>query len=469
MEYRMEHDTLGSVEVPANRLWGAQTQRSLQNFPIGNESDRMPREIIKALLIIKAACAKINRQFGLVPQDIADAVASAALRLYENTPWEDFPLQVWQTGSGTQTNMNVNEVIARVASDTIGRPVHPNDHVNRSQSTNDVFPSAVHLASLLLAERRLLPAGENLAKRLESKARRYSRLIKIGRTHMQDATPVTLGQEIGGWAASVRRNLGMIATSLELLRPLALGGTAVGTGLNAPANFGLLVATELTEFLGTRILSERNKFHALSSRGELCAFHGVVRTLAADVFKIACDVRLLASGPRCGFGELVLPANEPGSSIMPGKVNPTQCEAITQIAIQIMANDVAVSIASSQGALELNTYMPLLARNVLSSCQLLADGMQSFAERCIVGITANEKQISRFVGQSLMVATALTPVLGYEKVAALAKLAYENDSSIRETVLADGALTAEQYDQLMMMDRLVGRSMGRSKGRGARL
>lgn len=454
MDYRIEKDSLGAVAVPAHRLWGAQTQRSVENFPIGTEL--MPQGMIEALLTIKLAAAQVNGRLGLVSQAVAQAIEKAADDCLKNPRWDDFPLKVWQTGSGTQSNMNVNEVLAHLTSQICHSSVHPNDDVNRSQSSNDVFPSALHIATVLAAERQLLPSLHRLSQALTLQEERYALLVKIGRTHLQDATPLTLGQEISGWRRMTERCREMIENLLPFLRDLAMGGTAVGTGINAPRDFGEQIAARLTALTGTEFRSAPNKFHSLTSRDEIAAFHGVLKALAADLLKIANDVRFLASGPRCGLGELILPVNEPGSSIMPGKVNPTQCEALSMVALQVMGNDTTVGLAASQGAFELNVYLPLISHNVLQSIGLLSDAMDSFRLRCIEGMRANETRIGDLMGRSLMLVTALTPVVGYEKAAQIAHKAHQEQLTLKEAALALGALTEEAFDSLMNPQAMTG-------------
>lgn len=457
MEYRIERDSLGEVKVPIGCLWGAQTQRSLDNFKIGWE--RMPLELVKALVMIKKAAAIVNEKLGRLRREQASAIIQATEEILAGRWDEQFPLVVWQTGSGTQTNMNVNEVVAHRANQLLresgASEVHPNDHVNMSQSSNDVFPSAVHIAAVIAIENELLPALEALTETLALKVEEYKNLVKIGRTHLQDATPLTLGQEISGWVSMLERSESMIKSSLEYLRDLAIGGTAVGTGLNAPPDFGESVAEELSAMTGKRFRSSRNKFHALMSKDELSFTHGSLKALAADLLKIANDVRLLSSGPRCGLGEIIIPANEPGSSIMPGKVNPTQCEALSMVAIQVMANDVAVGFAASQGILELNVYMPLIIYNFLQSVRLLADAMNSFNKHCAVGIKANVERIARYVKKSLMLVTALTPHIGYDRAAEIAKLAHADGLTLKEAALKLGYLSEEEFDRLVRPENMI--------------
>ena len=396
MDYRIEHDTMGEVRVPANRCWGAQTQRSHENFPIGTE--KIPQEIIHAFAVLKKAAALANCKLGNLDARRANAIAAACDEILAGKLDDEFPLVVWQTGSGTQSNMNVNEVVAARANALLGEKlVHPNDHVNKSQSSNDTFPTAMHIAALTAAEDHVLPALDGLAATFERLSAEYADVIKVGRTHLQDATPLTLGQEISGWSSSLRRDERMIRGAMEGVRELALGGTAVGTGLNALPAFGETVAQEISALTGKRFVTAPNKFHALTSKDELVYLHGAFKALAADLMKIANDVRLLASGPRCGIGELLIPENEPGSSIMPGKVNPTQCEAMTMVAVQVMANDVAVGMAASQGNFELNVFMPVCIYNFLQSARLLGDVMRSFELRCARGIKPNREKIQAYL------------------------------------------------------------------------
>ena len=458
MEYRTEHDSMGEIQVPAWALWGAQTERSRRNFPIGVGLETMPAEIIRAFAQIKKAAALTNR--ALLPEKMTAekcaAICQAAEAIAAGTYAEHFPLVVWQTGSGTQTNMNVNEVIANSGNAQTGKPLlHPNDDVNLSQSSNDTFPTALHVAAALAVETRLLPAVEELISVLRRLETENEDVLKIGRTHLQDATPLRFSQEISGWRTSLEQDRRMLLATLPPLKELALGGTAVGTGLNAPAGFDALVAKTLSELTGTAFSSAPNKFHALTSLDELVFAHGAMKALAADLMKIANDVRLLASGPRCGLGELTIPANEPGSSIMPGKVNPTQCEQVTMVAVQVLGNDAAIGFAASQGHFELNTFLPVCAYNFLQSARLLSESVASFAERCVAGIRANRERMAENMERSLMLATALSPHVGYEKAARVAQLASERGISLREACVALGALSAEQFDELVRPERMV--------------
>ena len=455
MDYRIEHDTMGEVRVPANRCWGAQTQRSHENFPIGTE--KIPQEIIHAFAVLKKAAALANCKLGNLDARRANAIAAACDEILAGKLDDEFPLVVWQTGSGTQSNMNVNEVVAARANALLGEKlVHPNDHVNKSQSSNDTFPTAMHIAALTAAEDHVLPALDGLAATFERLSAEYADVIKVGRTHLQDATPLTLGQEISGWSSSLRRDERMIRGAMEGVRELALGGTAVGTGLNALSAFGETVAQEISALTGKRFVTAPNKFHALTSKDELVYLHGAFKALAADLMKIANDVRLLASGPRCGIGELLIPENEPGSSIMPGKVNPTQCEAMTMVAVQVMANDVAVSMAASQGNFELNVFMPVCIYNFLQSARLLGDVMRSFELRCARGIKPNREKIQAYLDESLRLVTALNPHIGYENAAKVAKTAFAEGITLREAAVRLGFLTAEAFDQIVRPEKMVG-------------
>ena len=455
MDYRIEHDTMGEVRVPANRCWGAQTQRSHENFPIGTE--KIPQEIIHAFAVLKKAAALANCKLGNLDAHRANAIAAACDEILAGKLDDEFPLVVWQTGSGTQSNMNVNEVVAARANALLGEKlVHPNDHVNKSQSSNDTFPTAMHIAALTAAEDHVLPALDGLAATFERLSAEYADVIKVGRTHLQDATPLTLGQEISGWSSSLRRDERMIRGAMEGVCELALGGTAVGTGLNALPAFGETVAQEISALTGKRFVTAPNKFHALTSKDELVYLHGAFKALAADLMKIANDVRLLASGPRCGIGELLIPENEPGSSIMPGKVNPTQCEAMTMVAVQVMANDVAVGMAASQGNFELNVFMPVCIYNFLQSARLLGDVMRSFELRCARGIKPNREKIQAYLDESLMLVTALNPHIGYENAAKVAKTAFAEGITLREAAVRLGFLTAEAFDRIVRPEKMVG-------------
>ncbi|MBC2180889.1 class II fumarate hydratase [Listeria booriae] len=437
---RIERDTIGEIAVPGDKFWGAQTERSRQNFKIGEE--KMPREIIKAFARLKKATARSNADLGKLAQDKAEAIAAVCDRIVTGELDGHFPLVVWQTGSGTQSNMNVNEVVAFVAD----ADVHPNDDVNMSQSSNDTFPTAMHIAAYEVIAEDLMPELAEMRRVLGEKKEKYWRMVKIGRTHLQDATPLTLGQEISGWESMIRHAEKFILESSDHLLELAIGGTAVGTGLNATADFGERVAKHLEADTGYAFRSAENKFYALTSHGELNFVHGALRSLAADLMKIANDVRFLASGPRSGIGELTIPANEPGSSIMPGKVNPTQCEALTMVAAQVMGNDTTINVAASQGNFELNVYKPVIIYNFLQSVRLLADGMRSFRIHCLEGLEANEDAMQELVDRSLMLVTALNPHIGYEKAAKIAKTAFAQDLSLKEAAIRSGFVTAEQFE-----------------------
>ena len=453
---RTEHDSMGEVLVPADKLWGAQTQRSLENFPIGEE--KMPREIIRAFGYLKKAAAITNAQLRphKMTSEKCEAIARACDAIIEGRLDDHFPLVVWQTGSGTQSNMNVNEVIAGHANAEAGKALlHPNDDVNMSQSSNDTFPTAMHVAAVLTVEQTLLPAAEDLIATLRRLEEQNADVIKCGRTHLQDATPIRFSQEISGWRASVEKDIAMIGDAIEHLRPLALGGTAVGTGLNAPAGFDSSVANALSDLCGTPFTSADNKFHALTSKGELSFAHGAIKALAADLLKIANDVRWLASGPRLGLGEITIPENEPGSSIMPGKVNPTQCEAITMIALQVMGNDATIGMAASQGNFELNVFMPVMAYNFLQSVRLLSDGMRSFNDRCVSGIKANHAKMKDNLHRSLMLVTCLSPHIGYENAARVAKKAHAEGITLKEACLTLGYLNEAQFDAVFKPEEMV--------------
>ena len=458
MTSRLEHDAMGEVAVPADRLWGAQTQRSVENFPIGVGHETMPDEIITAFGILKLAAARANRT--LLPAKMTEekfaVIARAAEEVRSGALKEHFPLVVWQTGSGTQTNMNVNEVIANRANALVGKALcHPNDDVNMSQSSNDTFPTALHIAAVLALEEALIPAVEELKEALCVLERENAGIVKSGRTHLQDAVPIAFSQEISGWRASLERDLELLRLAVRPLYGLALGGTAVGTGLNAPEGFAEKAAEEVAGLTGKPFVSEKNKFHALSSRDELVFAHGAVKALAGDMMKIANDVRWLASGPRCGLGEITIPANEPGSSIMPGKVNPTQCEQVTMVAVQVMGNDTAVGIAASQGNFELNVFLPVIAYNFLQSVRLTAESVRAFTARCVRGIRANRERMKWNLDASLMTVTALSPTIGYENAAKCAKLAFDEDLTLKEACLKLGLLTPERFDALFRPEEMI--------------
>ena len=453
--FRLEHDALGTVEVPAQHCWGAQTQRSLQNFAIGIE--RMPEEIVRAFALLKKAAALANRELGRLDEDRCRRIAAACDEILDHQWDGEFPLKVWQTGSGTQSNMNVNEVVAHLCARMApqGPEVHPNDHVNMSQSSNDTFPTALHIAAALALEESLFPALDGIAAALRRLEAENGDVIKIGRTHLQDAVPLRFSQEISGWRVSLERDREMLELSLNGLHALALGGTAVGTGLNAPAGFDAEVAGQIRLLTGREFTSEPNKFHALTSKGELVFAHGALKALAADLMKIANDVRWLASGPRCGLGEITIPENEPGSSIMPGKVNPTQCESVTMVAVQVMANDVAVGMAASQGNFELNVFMPVCIYNFLQSVRLLSDSLVSFNDHCATGIKANREKMEENLHRSLMLVTCLNPYIGYENAAKTAKKAYREDISLKEACVELGFLTAKRFDAVFKPEEMV--------------
>ena len=455
---RLESDSMGAIEVPDQHYWGAQTQRSLRYFPFGQA---MPLPVVHAFGALKAACAEVNRAKGKLSPDLAALIVAAAEEVAAGTLDREFPLKVWQTGSGTQTNMNVNEVIANRAIQASGgllgskSPVHPNDHVNLSQSSNDTFPAALHVAVAIELERSLIPAVEALRDALGQKAEAFATIIKIGRTHLQDAVPLSLGQEFGGYVAQLELGLETLRAALPQVHQLAIGGTAVGTGLNAPAGFGEAVAARLAARIGLPFSSAPNKFQALAGHEPLAAAHGALTVLAGSLLKIANDIRWLASGPRCGLGELVLPENEPGSSIMPGKVNPTQAESLTMVAVQVMGNNTAVQLAASQGNFELNVFKPLIAHNLLESIELLSGSCTSFREHCIEGIEANGSRIETLLDQSLMLVTALTPQVGYDRACAIAKHAHNHQLSLREAALVLGEISAEQFDSWVQPDQMI--------------
>ena len=447
---------MGEVLVPADKYWGAQTERSRQNFKIGTE--KMPAEIIEAFGILKLAAARANRQ--LLPERMTGeklaAIEKASAEVMSGELSEHFPLAVWQTGSGTQSNMNANEVIANRGNEILGKKLlHPNDDVNMSQSSNDTFPTAMHISAALSTQRRLVPSLKSLIGTLYKLEKENEGIVKSGRTHLQDATPIAFSQEISGWRASLIRDLDMIETSSLPLLELALGGTAVGTGLNAPDGFDTVVAEEVSHITGVAFRTAENKFHALTSKDELVFAHGALKALAADLMKIANDIRWLASGPRCGLGEITIPENEPGSSIMPGKVNPTQCEAVTMVAVQVMANDTAVAMSASQGNFELNVFMPVCIYNYLQSVRLLSDAISSFEKNCVSGIKANRAKMHENLHSSLMLATALTPYIGYENAARVVHKAHEEGKSLREACIELGYLTAEKFDEYFKPEEMV--------------
>ncbi|MBD5152361.1 MAG: class II fumarate hydratase [Oscillibacter sp.] len=458
MEYRIEHDSMGEVKVPADRYWAAQTQRSHENFPIGVGLETMPREITHAFGILKKAAAMANHE--LKPEKMTgeklDAITKACDEVISGALNDHFPLVVWQTGSGTQSNMNANEVVANRGNEIAGKKLlHPNDDINMSQSSNDTFPTAMHIAAVAAIEDKVLPAIDTLVSTLRRLEEENQGIVKSGRTHLQDATPITFSQEISGWRTSLERDKELLERSLPPLKELALGGTAVGTGLNAPKGFDEKVAAAVSQLTGKEFKTAPNKFHALTSKDEIVFAHGALKALAADLMKIANDVRWLASGPRDGLGEIFIPENEPGSSIMPGKVNPTQCEALTMVAVQVMGNDVAVGMAASQGNFELNVFMPVCIYNFLQSARLLAEAMLSFNNNCAVGIKANKEKMEHNLHNSLMLVTALNPYIGYENAAKTAKKAYKENISLKEACVALGFLTEERFDEVFHPEQMV--------------
>ena len=456
---RTETDTFGPIEVPADRLWGAQTQRSIQNFRIGGE--RMPTPLVHALAIVKQAAALVNKDLGKLEPGLADAISTAAADVVQGKFDDEFPLVVWQTGSGTQSNMNMNEVISNLANERLGdkrgskKPVHPNDHVNQGQSSNDVFPSAMHIAAAREIEDRLLPALRHLHKALHQKAVEFKDIVKIGRTHLQDATPVTLGQEFSGYAMQIELAIARIEATLPGLYALAQGGTAVGTGLNAHPEFAERFAKKVSELTSLPFTSAANKFEALASNDGLVFTHGALASLATGMFKIANDIRLMGSGPRSGLGEISLPENEPGSSIMPGKVNPTQAEAITMLCAQVVGNQTTVTFAGSQGHFELNVFKPVIITAVLQSIRLLADGAVSFTDHCVVGVKPNLDRIADLMQRSLMLVTALAPKIGYDQAAAIAKSAHKNGTTLKEEALKSGSVTADEFDAIVRPETML--------------
>ena len=459
MNYRIEHDSMGEVRVPADKYWGAQTQRSVENFPIGTGIETMPREIIHAFGILKKAAALANH--ALLPhrmtQEKLTAICQAAEEVISGKLYGHFPLVVWQTGSGTQSNMNANEVIAGRGNELAGKQLlHPNDDVNMSQSSNDTFPTAMHIAAVLALEDRLFPALDQLISAFRKLEEDCAGIVKSGRTHLQDATPIAFSQEISGWRSSLEKDRCLLENTLPHLRELALGGTAVGTGLNAPAGFAEEAAHQISLLTGKSFVTAPNKFHALTSKDELVFAHGALKALACDLMKIANDIRWLASGPRCGLGEIFIPENEPGSSIMPGKVNPTQCEQVTMVAVQVMGNDTAVSMAASQGNFQLNVFMPVCIYNFLQSVRLLTDSMNAFHDRCVVGIRPNRERMHRNLHNSLMLATALNPHIGYENAAKTVKYAYEENISLKEACVCLGFLSPEEFDEVFHPEQMAG-------------
>ena len=464
-QYRIEHDTMGDIEVPSDKLWGAQTQRSLHHFHFPGET--MPRDVVRAQVMVKKASALVNMKLGALDEKKGKGIVAAAAEALAGKLDEHFPLVVWQTGSGTQTNMNVNEVLANRASEIMGgvrgeeRLVHPNDDVNKGQSSNDTFPTAMHVAAVIALERELKPAVKKLRDTLAAKAKAFMPIVKIGRTHLQDATPLTLGQEFSGWVAQLDHGLKHVDAALPHLCELALGGTAVGTGLNAHPKFAVAVADELKQLTGLPFVTAPNKFEALASCDGVVHAHGALKTLAASLMKIANDVRWLSSGPRCGIGELNIPENEPGSSIMPGKVNPTQSESMTMVCCQVFGNDVAINVGGSMGNFELNVFRPMVIRNFLHSASLLAHACENFNEHCAIGIEPNTARIEQLMRDSLMLVTALNPHIGYEKAAAIAKNAHKKGLTLKESAVSLGHLTAEQFDQWVKPEDMVGIDLGK--------
>ena len=459
MEYRIEKDSMGEIKVPADKLWGAQTQRSFENFRIGTE--KIPPEMVTVFGYLKKAAAMVNKELGGVDAERADAIIAACDDLLAGKLAGNFPLAVWMTGSGTQFNMNINEVLAHRAMQLLqaqGKTtkVHPNDHVNHSQSSNDIFPASLHVAGVLLIKQQLFPALNPLEQTLLAKSEEFKSIVKIGRTHLMDATPLTLGQEFSGWARMIARNREMLTAGIDFLRDLAMGGTAVGTGINCPAGFDVKVAQAISDLTGEAFHTAPNKFHSLTSKDELAVVHGMLKALAADLMKIANDVRWLASGPRCGIGEITIPENEPGSSIMPSKVNPTQCEAVTMVAVQVMGNDATMGIAASQGNFQLNVFMPVMAYNLIQSVRLLSDSMNSFNEHCVSGIEPNRKKIDYNLHQSLILVTGLVPLVGYDKACTIAKTAAKQGITLKESALATGWMTEEEFDAHMDPAKLAG-------------
>lgn len=458
MEYRVEHDSMGEVRVPADKYWGAQTERSHNNFPIGIGIETMPAEIIHAFGILKKAAARANR--ALRPEKMTEeklaAIEQAADEVISGQLLDNFPLVVWQTGSGTQSNMNSNEVIANRGNEIAGKKLlHPNDDINMSQSSNDTFPTAMHIAAVCALEDKVIPAIDTLTATFRRLEEENAGIVKSGRTHLQDATPISFPQEISGWRSSLERDKELLLLAVKPLKELALGGTAVGTGLNTPKGFDTAVAAEIAKLTGKDFKTAENKFHALTSKDEIVFAHGALKALAADMMKIANDVRWLASGPRDGLGEIFIPENEPGSSIMPGKVNPTQCEAVTMVAVQVMGNDVAVSMAASQGNFELNVFMPVCIYNFLQSARLLAESIVSFNDRCACGIRANREKMEHNLHNSLMLVTALNPYIGYENAAKTAKKAYKENISLKEACVSLGFLTAERFDEVLHPENMI--------------
>lgn len=454
MEYRTEHDSMGSVSVPLDKYYGAQTARSLENFKIGNE--KIPIEIIRAFAYLKAACANTNLELGKLDLKKAEIINKICNEILSGKLDEHFPLSVWQTGSGTQSNMNVNEVISNRGNELAGeRLLHPNDDVNMSQSSNDTFPSAMHIGAIIEITDKLLPSLTKLIDAFKILEAKNKGIVKSGRTHLQDATPIAFSQEISGWRASLENDMLQISNCLPFIKKLSLGATAVGTGLNAPKDFDILVAKHISKLTGKDFVTDSNKFHALTSKSELSLVHGALSSLATDLMKIANDVRWLSSGPRCGLGEITIPENEPGSSIMPGKVNPTQCESLTMVCVQVMANNVAINMAASQGNFELNVFMPVLIYNFLQSVKLLSEGMESFRKHCVTGIKANRNKMHENLHNSLMLVTALSPYIGYENAAKVAKFAHTENISLKKAVLSMGLMEEEKFDEMFKPEEMI--------------
>lgn len=458
MEYRIEKDSMGEVKVPADKLWGAQTERSYENFKIGTE--KMPIELVRIFSRLKRAAAKVNLDLQLIDADRANAIMQACDEIHEGKLDGNFPEAVWQTGSGTQFNMNMNEVIANRAMQILqaqGKAikVHPNDHVNHSQSSNDIFPTALHVATYMLTKKWLIPALDEFIETLDQKSQEYMNIVKVGRTHLMDATPLTLGQEISGWAGMMRRDREMLLQGIEFVHYTAMGGTAVGTGINTHPEFAVRVAAEISNLTHQHFETAPNKFQSLSSKAEVAAVHGIFKALAADLMKLANDVRWLASGPRCGIGEITIPANEPGSSIMPSKVNPTQAEAMTMVAVQVMGNDATVGFAASQGNFQLNVFMPVIAYNVIQSMRLLSDTIRSFNKKCAIGIEPNKTRIEKHLEECLILVTGLVPLIGYDKAAEIGHKAYEENTTLRQAALATGYVTEAQFNEYMDPQRLI--------------
>jgi len=460
MNFRMESDSMGSIKVPTDKYYGAQTARSLMNFKIGGE--RFPAELIRALAIVKKAAALTNHELGTLPKEKLDLILQAAEEVIDGKLNDHFPLVVWQTGSGTQTNMNVNEVISNRAIEISGgvmgskKPIHPNDDVNKAQSTNDAFPTSIHIAAVEEIHRRLIPMVTKLRDALDQKAKAFKDIIKIGRTHLMDATPLTLGQEFSGYAHQLTRGLERINDSLKRLYEIPLGGTAVGTGLNTHPEYAVKVAGKISNLTGKPFRTAENKFEAMAGKDALVEMHGILKTIAVSLIKISNDVRWLGSGPRCGIGEISLPENEPGSSIMPGKVNPTQSEAMTMVCAQVFGNDVTVNFAGASGNFELNVFMPVIAFNVLQSIKLIADACESFTDNCVVGIEANEANIKKHLENSLMLVTSLNPVIGYDNAAKVAKKAHKENKTLKETAIELGLLTSEKFDEVVRPEKMIG-------------